>query len=286
MKQHDSLVNLPLFKKRPGAVAIDIDGTLLDSRSRLSERNALAIKNCIARGIPVVIATSRPARAVRRLLGMEIMSVCSLVMQNGAVGIGRAPFIEQIKEFIPLPVVKEVLQNITEMEPEIRFTIELNGEEFGTNYPRDPATLWERNSATPDMQLTMEEALEGEPTKIAIGGLERDITYVAEMILKRFGGSLSVVGEAGKTFFNITAKTASKSNTLRRLLQSQNIPLNDAVALGDDLPDYDMLSACGISIAMANAVPEIKAICKYTTASNNDAGVAVVLERILESSRQ
>jgi Cof subfamily protein (haloacid dehalogenase superfamily) len=282
VKPNEDQINLPQFQKRPGAIAIDIDGTLLNNKSQLSERNAMAIKNCIAQGIPVIIATSRPARSVRRLLGMEIMNACSLVMQNGAIGTGRPPLTGNIKEIIPRKIFRGLMAAVLEMEPEIRITFELEGESFGTNNPRDPVSLWERNSATPDMQLTLEEALKGEPTKIAIGGLERDITHVAEMLLKHYGDTLSIVGEAGKTFFNITSKTASKSNTIRRLLQSQNIPLESVVALGDDLPDYDMLSACGFPIAVANAVPEIKAICRYSTASNNDDGVALVLEKILE----
>ncbi len=283
MKHNENRINLPEFKNRPDAVALDIDGTLLDSKSQLSQRNAHAVINCIARGIPVIIATSRPARSVRRLLGLQIMNACSLVMQNGAIGIGRPPFSGNIKEIIPRKILLEVIAAAQEIEPQIRITLELEGETFGTNNPRDQVSLWEHNSATPDMQLTLEEALKGDSTKIAIGGLERDITHVADMILKRYGDYLSVVREAGKTFFNITSKTATKSNTLRRLLQSRNITLENVVALGDDLPDYDMLSNCGIPITMGNAVPEIKAICKYITATNNEDGVAVVLDKILNT---
>ena len=52
-------------------------------------------------------------------------------------------------------------------------------------------------------------------------------------------------------------------------------------AIGDDIPDMDMLRECGISIAVANAVAEVKAVSNYQTASNDDDGVAMVLEQIL-----
>jgi len=286
VNQDDRQIKLPEFLVCPDAIAIDIDGTLLDSQSRLSERNSAAILSCITQRIPVVIATSRAARSVRRLLGKDITNACSLITQNGAMGIGRPPLSGQAREKIPRRLAADLITAVLEMEPEIRITLELDGELFGTNQPRDPITLWEVNSATPDMQLTIEEAMKYEPGKFALGGLNRDITHVADMILQRYGRSLTVVGEAGRTFLNVTMKTASKSATLRRLLQSQNISLQNVVAIGDDLPDFDMLSACGIPIAMANAVPEIKAVCRYHTASNNDNGVAVVLEKILDRTER
>jgi len=54
------------------------------------------------------------------------------------------------------------------------------------------------------------------------------------------------------------------------------------IVFGDDLPDLDMLRACGIPVAMANAYPEIKAVCAYETAGNDEDGVAVVLEKMLD----
>ena len=53
------------------------------------------------------------------------------------------------------------------------------------------------------------------------------------------------------------------------------------IAFGDDLPDLEMLQACGTSVAMANAIPEVKASCSYHTASNDEDGVALVIEQML-----
>lgn len=281
MKQRDNSINLPDFHQCPDAIAIDLDGTLLNSQSLLSERNSRAIEKCLERGIPVIIVTSRPARSVRRLLGVEMMNRCSLVLQNGAIGIGVPPLSGRIKEKIPSQLARDVIAAMLEIEPEMGITIELEGYSFGTRRPREPASLWEVNSATPDMQLSLETALADEPTKIAAGGLHRNISHVANAITQRFGNSISVIPANEMTFLNITSKTATKPDTLRKLLRSQKISLDNVVAFGDDIPDVDMLSACGIPIAVANAVPEVKAVTNYCTASNDNDGVAVVLERIL-----
>jgi hydroxymethylpyrimidine pyrophosphatase-like HAD family hydrolase len=80
---------------------------------------------------------------------------------------------------------------------------------------------------------------------------------------------------------NITAHNASKPSALRKLLNPKGISLAEVVAFGDDIPDIEMLKECGISIAVANAFPEAKSVCSYNTASNDEDGVAMVLEEIV-----
>jgi Cof subfamily protein (haloacid dehalogenase superfamily) len=282
MRRNKIKIKLPNFRLPPDAISIDLDGTLLNSQSILSERNRKALEKCLALGIPIIIATSRPIRSVRRLIGSELTNRCSLVLQNGALGIGAPPLTGRIKEKIKPVLPREIVTVALKMEPEIRITIELEGYWFGTNQPREPNELWEINSATPDMQRPLEEALADEPTKIALGGLKYDISHVAEALQQRFGNDISVVPSNELTFLNITSQTATKPDTLRKILQSKQIALTNVMAFGDDVPDVELLSVCGMPIAVANAVSEVKAVCDYCTASNDDDGVAIVLERIIQ----
>ncbi len=231
-------------------------------------------------GIPVVIATSRATRSVYRLLGAELTNRCSLVLQNGAIGIGTTPLSGRVKEIIPPEVMRTMITAILEMEPEARLTIELEGYSFGTNRPRQPEELWQINSATPDMQLPLEAVMDREPTKLAVGGLERDLSLVVQELTHRFGDVISVVPANDMTFLNITSKKATKPDTLHRLLVSRQLSLDNVIAFGDDIPDVDLMKACGIPIAVANAVPEVKAVTEYCTASNDEDGVALALEKM------
>lgn len=279
----DKDMKLPTFSRPPDAAAIDMDGTLLDSRSRLSSNVAAALEKCLDKGFPVIVATSRAHRSVRRLLGEDIANACSLVTQNGSFGLGRPPLSGRIKEAIPRDTARELIATVLELEPELRITIEIEGETFGTNNPRNPAELWEFNSATPEMQLPLEEALKEEPGKFAISRRGTDITYLAAVIRGRFDSTLAVYEEKTRDFLNVTPVTAGKVNTLRRLLASGKRSLENTVAIGDDFPDYDMMAACGFPVAMGNAVPGIKELCPYRTLTNDEDGAALVLERILES---
>jgi Cof subfamily protein (haloacid dehalogenase superfamily) len=278
------VVNLPEFEKAPNAVAIDVDGTLLDTSSKLSERNRKAMGSCIGCGVPVIIATSRPARSVRRLLGSELSDACSLVLMNGAMASGSPPLAGSYREIIPDEIARGVVGYALESEPEIRITIELDGYKFGVNWEVDYSILWQRNSATPDMVLSIEESLGLDLSKISLGGIGNRMLDLAEQLKKRYQDTISITYSSyGNPMLMITTAQTTKPNGIKKLLGSVNSSLENVVAIGDDVPDIEMLRECGISVAMANAIPEVKEVCAYSTASNDDDGVAIVLEKIVEA---
>jgi len=135
--------------------------------------------------------------------------------------------------------------------------------------------------ATPDMVMSVSAAIAKIPTKITVNGFGRDLSVIVNKISEHFGSVISVFPSDKGTFLNIVNNRTSKLTALCQLLNSQAIPLSNVIAFGDDLPDLEMLQACGMPVAMANAFPEIKAMCAYSTAGNDEDGVAVVLEKML-----
>jgi Cof subfamily protein (haloacid dehalogenase superfamily) len=277
-------VKLPNLDHFPSAIAIDLDGTLLDSQARLSARNHRALEQCLAQDIPVIIATSRPVRTFNRVFPKDLAAGCSLAVMNGAIVTGNPPLSGYFKETMPKEIVQSIIDFVLEFDPNIRVTIELDGYEFGANWTTDPTTLWQRNSATPDMVLPIGEALLRQPCKIALGGLGTDILKLAEILINIFSNTISAIpGLLGNPILNITNPDASKPYALRKLLTPRGISLGEVIAFGDDIPDVGMLKKCGISVAVANALPEVKSVCTYYTASNDEDGVALVLEAMLRT---
>jgi hydroxymethylpyrimidine pyrophosphatase-like HAD family hydrolase len=255
-------LNLPDFNNHPKAVAVDLDGTLLNSQTRLSDRTKKALLQCLLGGIPVIVATSRPARIFNRIFPQELAAGCSQVIMNGAIAIGKPPLSGYFKEIIPENIAGLIVEVALRNFPETRITLELDGYEFGANWSTNPNTLWARNSATPDMILPVKEALFSQPCKIALGGIGNDIMKLTNIIKSAFGDTLKVVPALlGNPLLNITTSLASKPAALRKLLSPKGISLQDVVAFGDDIPDLEMLIECGISIAMANAFSEVKSVC-------------------------
>jgi Cof subfamily protein (haloacid dehalogenase superfamily) len=274
------MLYLPNFNRLPDAIAIDLDGTLLDTHGELSLRNHSALENSISMGIPVIIATSRPARIFNRIFPKDMVGRCSYILMNGAFAKGNPPLSGRFREPLPDSTMHAIISCALEHDPKIRITIEIDGFDFGVNWKVDHDLLWQRNSATPDMVVTVEEALKRNPCKIAFGGT--DIVILADLLRKRFSNSVSVVVSSGeRPLVNITSPAATKPAALRRLLAPHGVSLDRVLAFGDDFPDIEMLLECGISVAMANSLPEVTTVCRYQTASNDEDGVALVLEKML-----
>ncbi len=275
-------MDLPDFTTRPRAVAIDLDGTLLDSHGTVSARNRRALARCAGSGLAVIIATARPARWMPRLFGEAERASFSFVNQNGGVARGAPPLSGTFKEVLPRPLVEDIIALALGMEPELRVTLELDGYEFGTNRPRDAAALWGVNAAFPEMQLPLEASLRHEVTKVALGGLGRDLSHVVAALDGRFGPAVTIVPSENTTFLNVNAPGATKTRAVERLAGSAGLTLADVLAFGDDIPDVAMLRACGTAVAMANSCAEVLEASDYRTLSNDEDGVAVVLERLAD----
>jgi hydroxymethylpyrimidine pyrophosphatase-like HAD family hydrolase len=81
----------------------------------------------------------------------------------------------------------------------------------------------------------------------------------------------------------VTAPEATKGRGVARLLEHLGVDPSEAIAFGDGEPDADMFRRVGTAVAMGNAVPETRAAATWVTAGNDEDGVAVAVERLLEN---
>lgn len=81
----------------------------------------------------------------------------------------------------------------------------------------------------------------------------------------------------------VTEVRAQKGPVLKEYIESLGYTMDEVMVLGDSLNDYSMISMdFGATVAMENAVPEIKRAAKYITKSNNEFGVAYAIDQVLE----
>ena len=274
-------MNLPEFERLPDAIALDLDGTLFNDNEEISPRNRAALERCIEAGIPVILATSRPARSFHRSFPVDLSNRCSQILTSGSVVIGKQPLWGTVKESIPEETLRKAVEISMKAYPDAWLIVEIEGYEFGANWTEYPETLWKRNSATPEMLLSIEEAIVKQPSKIVIGGIGNGILTLMDTLRADIGDSVSIVPAlTWQPILNITRSGVNKATAIHKLISPAGRFLENVVAFGDDLPDMDMLVECGIPVAMGNALPELKEACQYCTASNEEDGVAIVLEKI------
>ncbi len=275
-------MNLPDFSKQtPRAIALDLDETTLNSNARLNDRTRAVLHAVHKLAVPIIIATSRPERVLPALVGDDILKISSVVQMNGTVAIGKAGLAGKFNRNLDLNDARKCWNLIEEYAPWTRRTLEVDGNQFAVSHDDDIEELWAFDHSASPMVISFEQALKIGPTKISINGIKRDLEALAIRLEKRLSNKTVVLRAASKLFLNVIPSTASKSLAIANLLKSADIPLADVLSFGDDFVDIDLISECGWSVAVDNAIPEIKKIAKYHTASNDNNGVAIVLERLV-----
>jgi Cof subfamily protein (haloacid dehalogenase superfamily) len=260
---------------RPSVVACDLDGTLLRSDGTIDDRSRRAIADAEAAGALVVLCTARPARWMRPLaeaLGHHGVAICA----NGAVVWDLHS--ESVIEAFPLEpeITRKVVTLLEAALPGGTWAVErTNG--FG----REAAYVshW---PAPPNTIIASVQALISEP---AVKLMLRHETLLADALLER---AREVVGRLAELthsnsndgLLEISAAGVSKASTLARLCAERGFASEQVIAFGDMPNDLPMLQWAGHSVAVASGHPDVLAAAAEITASNDEAGVAAVLERL------
>ena len=258
--------------------AIDLDGTLLRTDGTVSTRSRTALEAAQAAGIDIVLVTARSPRSVRVIaadLGLGGVALCA----NGATVYDLDADVIVHHRPLPVDVAHRVVRGLRERVPGIAFAWELElrfGSEPEYETRRDGAR-WPR----PDDAYPPCDVLEWrEPmTKLLARVPEADLLVVLEAA-RTLCGTDAEVTLTGDTFVEVIAAGVGKEIALAELAGERGVPREQVVAFGDQLVDAAMLRWAGLGVAVANATEFALEAADEVTASNDDDGVAVVLERL------
>ncbi|RJE90290.1 HAD family hydrolase [Paenibacillus sp. 1011MAR3C5] len=259
---------------RVSAVVLDLDGTLLQSNKQISARNAKAVRDCHSLGIKVIYATARPPRTVKQLLPIELQQLGSFVYYNGAY-IECAHTGLELHIPIPAALTSDLLNACVGENPDIELSIEVL-DEWMSLRPIDASSRVGVNQ--PPAVTPIEQMREQAATKVLISG-----SFNTERLLQRYSNQLHIVVTDGGGLIQISSNEAAKELGVAAVCRAFEISLEDVVVFGDDYNDMGLFECCGWPVAMGNAVPELKQLAKEITRTNDEDGVAVVLERWLKA---
>lgn len=259
-------------------VATDLDGTLLRKDKTVSERTRESLRRAQAAGIIVAIVTGRPvrrARVIAREVGVSGLAVCC----NGGIVYDLATDQVVLDAMMPGEVAQQLVADVRAAVPGVCFATE-RGLAFGHDpiYATHNTIIEDETPLCDDAHTLCAEGV----TKLIV----RHPTMPIEdlwAITRDIAGDAATATHSGAPFIEVSAMGITKATALAHLCDRLGIAQSETIAIGDMPNDLPMLAWAGHSVAVANAHPEVRAAADEITASNEEDGVARVLERLLGS---
>ncbi|WP_035186189.1 Cof-type HAD-IIB family hydrolase [Alteribacter aurantiacus] len=279
-------------------IATDMDGTLLNSERKISEGNIEAIKYAQSKGVEVVVATGRDfTEAIEPLkeAGIRLPLICV----NGAERRNANGDIES-----KTPLTYDLYSKMKAILKEEEVYYELYTEKG--SYTENPKkgidivvnimmSTGEFESYDEVMKLAEERFQEGAINLVSdyeeilkdnveiyklLAFSENDESRMRAKEKLEDLGEVTVSASASENL-EITHLDATKGEALKSLAETLKVPLEETMALGDNLNDISMLEVVGTPVAMANGVREVKDISSFTTDENTADGVAKAIYKVL-----
>lgn len=254
-------------------IAVDLDGTLFGNNHEISPRTSSVLHEVASHGHGIVVVTGRSAHSAIPRLG-SLPTNSRVVCANGAYEVDRSSGKILWSQPLLADSVIALRRRILNQLPDTSFGWEtLNGlgfedqfiEQAGGAHTLEQGGVRERLGECDVLKLYVRSR------KWIRGDLQRQLVTVL--------GGEAEVSTSGAPFVELTAQGVDKASGLARVAKSMDLVASDTIAFGDNLNDLPMLNWAGESVAMGNAMDEVKAIATSVTSSNIDHGVAEMLEK-------
>lgn len=263
-------------------VALDMDGTLLNSQSVLPEKNKLALQRIIAQGVKVVLASGRPFQSLKKycdLLSLNEEDDYTICFNGGEVVRNRTGKTVYFKG-IDGRVVKKAWRLSLSL-PTCFFAYDR--QEIILYHTLSEYVMFEKNlTGNPVLQSDFSQIPDdGSYVKLTFTDSKETLDRVAEIIDETFSSTHTVI-RTHAYFIEIVNRDTSKGAALKYLMETLNLKAEEVMAFGDNDNDASMLKEAGYRIVMMNAFSEeLKKIATEIAPSNDDCGVAQILDRYI-----
>ncbi|KRK80294.1 Cof-type HAD-IIB family hydrolase [Companilactobacillus nodensis] len=283
-------------------IASDMDGTLLNEKMEVSERNIQAIKDAKANGIEFLIASGRGLSEANPFLkdrvhpgyitlnGAEVFdSNEKMVSSNPISTESKFKIVELFHKYdIYFEVVTD--KGIFSDNKELRISslaellMSLNP---GTSYEKAYADTLEKIKLTPMTFLDSYDKIFNDESYQIMKLLAFDSDNKRDVKLEPLKDEIHnllkdvVVTSSSPNNIEVNSSDAQKGIALLKYAKTKGIKQSEIMAIGDNLNDASMIQEAGVGVAMANAIPEIKDMADEFTDNNANDGVAQIIEKVI-----
>jgi len=272
-------------------LALDVDGTLLDSTGSLRQSTREAVHAARRHGLKVVLCTGRRHRTTRPILeGLGLEG--PVVLHNGVVIKDAETGSTVSHRYLPASIYREVHALVAAVGPPLVYVDPPHGEfDIVTEVP-ERAHPYQREYLEDNERVTRwADSLEAPPPYSIIM-----LSCMAdEARLRSLQAAVTAaLGERVRTNFlmnknyrghilEFVAAASGKWAALRQVAEGLGVAKEEIVAIGDDTNDAEMIESAGLGLAMGNAVEEVQAVADHVVSSNDEDGVVEAIERFLLS---
>jgi Cof subfamily protein (haloacid dehalogenase superfamily) len=250
--------------------AFDLDGTLLNTNKMVSERSIITLNRLSSAGHLMVIATARPPRDVVKLIPKELLF-------NYVICYNGAEIYKGVERLFQLPIDADlayyVITELQARQPNLFLGIESTDVFHVNSCPRH--LFGEVDHVLISLSNNEHQVFKDGVVKIICEGLQTDV----EAFINGALNDLCSVTHTDKgSIVQIMSKGINKWEALKFIAEIEQISNSSIVAFGDDHNDIAMITSCGVGVVMENASPALITVAKYSTATNDQDGVAKYLE--------
>ncbi len=264
-------------------LALDIDGTLLNSKKEITPEVLNSIESLQKKDIPIVIASGRPAQGIS-----HVASELSLEKKGGYIlSFNGGKIIDcKTKEVIYSKTIqKEYYQEIYEYALNLKEAslITYKGDDIITEKPENKYVDVESNVVkmpVVKVDKLLEEIDFLVDKFLLVGEPEYMMSHVKAMS-EHFKGRLNVF-QSEPFFIEVVPLGVDKAASLEKLLEKLGLKKEELVACGDGRNDVTMIDFAGLGVAMENACDEVKEVADYITSSCDENGVKKVIDRFFK----
>ena len=264
-------------------LAVDIDGTLLDSRGRLPDAHRDALVECAARGVELALVTGRSFHFTKPIADLLPIPL-TLIVNNGAVVKDRSGVTVQ-RHFLPREAARCVLEETRAYEDCVALVFDrpherqIVFERMDWQHPQRRG-YYEKNKAfIAAASAPLMEMLTEDPIQVMFNGgvgpmraLMRALRALP--IADQFTVAVTEYEPRDFSLVDVNGAGCSKGTTLARWAASRGLSAADVMAIGDNLNDVEMLDFAGTAIVMGNATDALKTRGYEVTGTNDEHGLA------------
>ncbi|MCE5328921.1 Cof-type HAD-IIB family hydrolase [bacterium] len=250
-------------------LAVDLDGTLFNSKSKISSENKKAIARCCNTGVKVVITSAKPCLIVCKLAKMLNLTVPQVSYSGALIMEGCLKTI--FKLTIPSEISREVIQCCREWKKGLTIGADDGFLYYEYKHPYLKIITDTGDKIVKTQNLESEE-ITGRAIMFSISGYENDgfEEYLKNRIKSK---SVKIVRGSPHSILVLNSE-ADKFLAVRKIMDIYNIKKDELLAIGDSNNDLEIVKFAGIGVAMGNSVKDLKKVADYIVPDNDRNGFA------------